>query len=310
MKTEIFCFGIKYKSKADLARKYNISYKTLDSRLRRGYTVEDAVLTTREETKRKSLDNFSQNHKILTEKEVRKRFEKYGYKIIEYTYKNNRTNILCYDKNGYRVYMNLANAPKNNAQIFSVSCNMDNFIYNANLYAKLHNYNCAIIDLKIGTFNQPDILCKCKCGEQYWCKFNTWKYYGLSECPTCRKTLSRYEELVAEFLKNNHIKFEREYRFNDCRNILPLPFDFYLPEHNCCIEVDGEQHFEENKNHFYSFYGKDGVEKSFAKRVALDKIKTNYCLQNNIKLIRVSYKEFKKDKKFEKIILSQLFYHQ
>ena len=106
---EIFCFGVKYKSKADLARKYNISYGTLRGRLRSGYTVEDAVLTTREETKRKSLDNFNQNHKSLTEEEVKKRFEKYGYKIIEYTYKNNRTNVLCYDKNGYRVYMNLIN---------------------------------------------------------------------------------------------------------------------------------------------------------------------------------------------------------
>lgn len=85
-----------------------------------------------------------------------------------------------------------------------------------------------------------------------------------------------------------------------------------MPNYNCCIEVDGEQHFEENKNRFYGrFYGcyggKDGIEKSFAERVALDKIKTNYCLQNNIKLIRISYKEFKQDKKFENTILSQLF---
>lgn len=27
-------------------------------------------------------------------------------------------------------------------------------------------------------------------------------------------------------------------------NILPLPFDFYLPEHNICIEFDGMQHFK------------------------------------------------------------------
>lgn len=25
----------------------------------------------------------------------------------------------------------------------------------------------------------------------------------------------------------------------------PLPFDFYLPKHNCCIEYQGRQHYSE-----------------------------------------------------------------
>jgi hypothetical protein len=31
--------------------------------------------------------------------------------------------------------------------------------------------------------------------------------------------------------------------------IKPLPFDFYLPSHNLCIEFNGKQHYEHN--HFF-----------------------------------------------------------
>ena len=44
--------------------------------------------------------------------------------------------------------------------------------------------------------------------------------------------------------ETNNINYIREKRFKDCKNIKPLPFDFYLPEKNICIEYDGEHHFK------------------------------------------------------------------
>ena len=62
-----------------------------------------------------------------------------------------------------------------------------------------------------------------------------------------------------------------------------MPFDFYLPDYNACIEYDGQQHFEP-----IDFFG--GEEK-FKKTIQRDEIKTNYCLVNNIRLLRIRYDE-------------------
>ena len=48
-------------------------------------------------------------------------------------------------------------------------------------------------------------------------------------CSLCNKK-SKGEIKITRFLTNNNIKFEREKRFSDCKNILPLPFDFYIPK--------------------------------------------------------------------------------
>ena len=68
-----------------------------------------------------------------------------------------------------------------------------------------------------------------------------------------------------------------------CKNLDLLPFDFYLPEKNICIEYDGIQHFEPR-----DFFG-GKVE--FEKIKIRDKIKTKYCNSNNIILLRIQYDE-------------------
>lgn len=66
-------------------------------------------------------------------------------------------------------------------------------------------------------------------------------------------------------------------------NIKPLPFDFYLPNLNICVEYDGKQH----SNSVKIF----GGEKAFESCKIRDQIKTEYCLKNNIPLIRIRYNE-------------------
>ena len=51
-------------------------------------------------------------------------------------------------------------------------------------------------------------------------------------------------EICIYFLILNNYKFLTQHKFNDCKFKKPLPFDFYLPEYNMCIEFDGEQHFK------------------------------------------------------------------
>ena len=100
-------------------------------------------------------------------------------------------------------------------------------------------------------------------------------------CPKCN--YSKGEMEVERVLKINNITYETQKYLDGCKNILPLKFDFYLPKHNMCIEYDGEQHF--------SKYRFEKNNDKFELRQMRDKIKTNFCIENDIKLIRISYKE-------------------
>lgn len=98
-------------------------------------------------------------------------------------------------------------------------------------------------------------------------------------CPICK--LSKGELNIKKFLENNKIEYIPQYRFKDCRDKNTLPFDFYLPNHNVCIEYDGKQHFEPY------WCDVDGVSFNLTKKH--DGIKNNFCSENNIKLIRIKY---------------------
>src|ERR1700690_3546980 len=65
-------------------------------------------------------------------------------------------------------------------------------------------------------------------------------------CPDC--DVSKGEERIAKWLEEHNYTFLREYRIKECRNILPLPFDFAIISDGklrMLIEFDGPQHFHE-----------------------------------------------------------------
>ena len=102
-------------------------------------------------------------------------------------------------------------------------------------------------------------------------------------CPNCNKSIG--ESLVEKWLMKNNILYKRGKYFKDCKNKSSLPFDFYLPDYNICIEFDGIQHFKP-----INFFGGDKKFKYVQKN---DKIKNEYCLTGNIHLIRIPYFKIK-----------------
>lgn len=101
-------------------------------------------------------------------------------------------------------------------------------------------------------------------------------------CPKCNT--SKGEQEIEKILNNLNIKYIKEYKFNDCIVKRHLRFDFYLPNLNICIEFDGKQH--------YKVIEKFGGEYEFKKRKKYDKIKNEYCKNNNIHLLRIPYTEY------------------
>lgn len=121
-------------------------------------------------------------------------------------------------------------------------------------------------------------LCKCDCGKEkifYGANLRN----GTKSCGCV--DISYGESIVKEYLDELKISYEREYTFNDCRNILCLPFDFYLPDYNTCIEYDGMQHYKP-----IEYFGGN---KQLKKQQIRDKIKNEYCKNNNITLLRLPY---------------------
>jgi very-short-patch-repair endonuclease/DNA-directed RNA polymerase subunit RPC12/RpoP len=119
-----------------------------------------------------------------------------------------------------------------------------------------------------------------KCGTTFC---TTW-YHFVNEgtrCPHCKE--SKGERAIYDFLSIRKITFVAQKRFKDCRNRLELPFDFYLPEKNICIEYDGEQHFD--KNNFYNKH------RGFEYREKNDQIKNEFCKKSGIRLIRIKYNQ-------------------
>ena len=146
----------------------------------------------------------------------------------------------------------------------------------------------------IGKYIDIKTKIKCKCkkdGHEWEAVPNTLlRKHG---CPKCNA--SKGEKRIAKFLDNRNIEYKSQYKFNNCRSKHKLPFDFYIPSLNIAIEYDGRQHYEI----IDYFDGLDG----FIDTKIRDNIKTIYCKENNIKLIRIAYWDFDN---IEKILEKEL----
>jgi hypothetical protein len=118
---------------------------------------------------------------------------------------------------------------------------------------------------------------ECKNGHRYFSTVNNFKQE--KRCPHCNE--SKGEKEIAKYLNDYNIKNIPQYKFEDCKFYNKLPFDFYLPQYNICIEYDGEFHYKMIMGY-----------EEFVNGKIRDTIKNIYCQQNNIKLIRIPYWEF------------------
>lgn len=141
---------------------------------------------------------------------------------------------------------------------------------------KMANKNIIAIESYNGA-NTP-ILHKCLIDGCEWCATPHNILCGTG-CPRCNE--SKGEKIIRKWLTEHNIEYNSQKRFNDCCDKIPLPFDFYLPSYNCCIEYDGIQHYEPIEY----FGGKKSLE--YTKKH--DKIKNDYCANNDIKLLRIPY---------------------
>jgi hypothetical protein len=197
---------------------------------------------------------------------------KYDYSLVEY--KNNKIliNIIC------PVHGNFKQKPKDHllgkgcSKCAGKNMNTEEFIINAN---KKHAYK---YDYSLVNYVNAKTKVKIICPEHGEFMQTPNSHNNGKGCPICKE--SKGETHIRKTLNELNIDFKPQHKFIDCVNKKELPFDFYLPKYNTCVEYHGEQHYKPVK-HF-------GGAIKFLKTKTNDSIKLNYCLNKGIKLIIIN----------------------
>jgi len=220
------------------------------------------------------------NKEIFIDKANKKHKFEYDYSLIDYFDSETKVKIVC-EKHGI-----FEQKPNNHIQGQGCPYCKDNLKSNNKMFInKANNVHLNKYEY-LNDYVNGRTKINIKCNIHGIFKQIPSSHLNGSGCPYCNE--SKGEKLIKKILEENNIKFKIQKRFKDCRYIKPLPFDFYLFEDNICIEYDGIQHFEPRE-----IFG--GTE-TFLEQQKRDLIKTNYCKNNNINLIRISYFDDIQDK--------------
>lgn len=220
---------------------------------------------------------------------VSEKCEYLNYELIEpFIYKNNNTILKLRCKKDNHIwkstYVNFikkdrkCNICANKLRKINNSYTKEDIINKA-LDIHKNNYDYSLV-IYNGIFNKIKIICN-KCGKVFE-QTPSSHIYNNSGCPICNN--SKGEWKIRVFLEKNNIEYTSQKTFENCKLKRKLRFDFYLPKYNICLEYDGEQHYKNVK--------KWGGEKQLNLIKERDSIKTNYCIEKHMKLIRIQYKEF------------------
>lgn len=116
-------------------------------------------------------------------------------------------------------------------------------------------------------------------------------------CFQCN-TVSNGEKRIVKILEDNNILFKPQKRFKGLLGLGngSLSYDFYLPEYNLLIEMQGIQHEKYTKRFHKS-------QADFEKQLEHDKRKRLYAFENNIELLEIWYYDYKN---IEQILMNEL----
>lgn len=224
------------------------------------------------------FDNYKTSEDKLLKQFKKSHEDKYDYSKVKYNGAHKKVIIIC------PIHGEFKQTPETHIKCGCNKCGSDKLRLTTNevinQFNNVHN-NTYDYSKVVYTKNHSkiDIICS-KHGLFQQTSHNHKKGKG---CPVCRE--SKGEIYVRNWLISENVVFESQKRFKDCNHKKPLPFDFYLPKYNICIEYNGIQHYKTTKNNFF------GGKKELLKRQSGDKIKIDYCNKNNIDLIIVKYDE-------------------
>jgi len=201
----------------------------------------------------------------------------FKYKYDKTIFINYSSDIIIYcDRHGYfsqntKLHLNGHGCPKCANNVYTKK----EILEKAN---NIHNFKYKYDDFELDKrMNETILTIYCKKHGKFNQRLNN-HIHQANGCPLCSESKGEIE--IENILIDKFIKHERQKKFEKCKNNKKLPFDFYLIDYNICIEYDGIQHYS-------PIYGEDNLIKTNKN----DNIKNEFCLNNNIRLIRIKYDE-------------------
>lgn len=166
--------------------------------------------------------------------------------------------------------------------------------YDNNLLGKEIGYNPFFVDLTGQVFGKWTVIslsnkkasngglywhCRCECGKERDVLGLSLRNHRSLSCGN-HPNISKGNVKISELLDEAGIDYEIEKKFSSCKDKTYLPFDFYV-NNKYLIEYDGEQHYDKNSLFNYEYTHNH------------DLIKSQWCKNNNIPLIRIPYTRYK-----------------
>lgn len=227
-------------------------------------------------------------------------FNKAGYKLLEDGNKGMHYAYYIEDKEGYRGRMLPYSAKKKKFKIEKYNFKNIYSIDNINLYLNKNKINLICIEeTNFETYKK--LKWKCSCGSTFYCIWdNVLK--GKYRCNDCSSIYSNNEEKVKNLLDFLGVRYIRQYNIGKYKQFNNLYFDFYLPELNLMLEIDGEQHYKPVR---FGGISSNEANINFKKQKQRDRIKNQYCKENNINLLRISYIDIK-NKNYKNILSTKI----
>ena len=242
---------------------------------------------------KKCASQLIADKRVPDQDEMMNRFFDKGFMVIDRNQLRGMTDkVDLVDENGYKYNLSM-NTIKGTAR--RIDSNNRRFgdnnpftLYNMNLWAQKEGKEIDILSISKNKTNrlQVEIFCR-RCGNKrilMWSSINS-NGNGCSYC-----SISKGERKIKYFLEQNSISFTFQKKYDDCKDKIALRFDFHLWDYDTIVEYDGEGHFEPRD---FKGKGEKWAIDQFHQTQRRDKIKTQYCLDHNIPILRIPY--WKKD---------------
>jgi hypothetical protein len=223
-------------------------------------------------------NNIKKTTELFIEDAKKIHGDKYDYSLVEYKNNSTKVKIICLEHGIFEQNPNNHISKEHGCSFCNggIKYNKDIFIRRSK---EVHGdkYDYSLVNY-INSHTKVRIICPIHGEFKQTPSCHTNHKYG---CPVCSE--SRGEKEIRNILDKHDINYIYQKQFSGCRFKYPLKFDFYLPKYNTCVEYNGIQHY--NINEFFGGY------ESLIYSKKRDKIKIDFCENNNISLLVIKYND-------------------
>ena len=281
--------GVAYTSCSEMCKAYNIDDNLFRARINSGWDIKTAL--TKPSNKGSKFDHLGVEYK-----NTKAMCDAYGIETATYNLRRRKglsiedaltipSRIsICTDHlgNTFGSLTEMANFYNMSGRLLSERLRFGFTIEDA-LTEPVHDMKIECVDHLGNHFESIKAMCTYHNVSQSLFYERRNKGLSLENCLNTIPTNSTdYEKAIAEFLSHLQIQYIQEYSYEDCLSNggKKSRFDFFIIDYGL-IEVDGEGHFKQ----IYDW--------NYNEAQINDELKTTYCEQHNIPLLRIRYDQIR-----------------